>query len=266
MTEKDTITPASDDELLSAYIDGELPAAESEQLTERLAKEPALVRRLEALRSADERTRDLYAALDRAPMPQSVLDLLNAPEGGTADAPAADKVIRFPARPLTRFFELPVAIAASVALLAGLLLADVFREVPGAGAGTLTAGAVPSGTALNDLLETGQGGRTVELADGVSGRVHLTFEDGAGDWCRQVSVGGAALIVHGVACRRGGDWRMETVALGSAMSPGGTFATASDASPPAVEAAVDALIGPRSPLGEEKESLVISEGWKKTAE
>ena len=88
MTEIDDNT---DDIALSAYIDGELPDADARALKERLLKEPALARRLKVLRGADSDALRLYSAIDKRPMPQGVLDLLDR-------APKSSNVITFPKR------------------------------------------------------------------------------------------------------------------------------------------------------------------------
>jgi hypothetical protein len=80
--------PFSDDELLSSHLDGELTAEEMARLGERLATEPELRDRLEALRSAeelaatavvplaaDDADRMILAALDASTTADNVTDL-----------------------------------------------------------------------------------------------------------------------------------------------------------------------------------------------
>ena len=247
-----------DDELLSAYLDGELPGDEADALTARLAREPQLMRRLEAMRSADAAVRDVYATIGTTPMPAAVLDLFDKAQPDTK----AENVVAFPARGIRRFFEAPMALAASVALVAGffgahLLRQDSVRTGPEA---AFVAGTVAADSALYSLLETAPGGETRDLA-GNAARVLLTFEDVNGDWCRQVTVGATDGTLHGVACRRDAGWQLETIALGDAGTPGGQFGTAAGSIPEAVEAAVDTLLGAGAPLESEEEMLIISEGW-----
>ena len=259
----DGIIHKSDDELLSAYIDNELPDEEAGALDERLGAEPELMRRLEALRAADAAVREAYAQIDRTPLPASVLDLFD----DARPASKADNVIAFPTGGIRRFFEAPVAVAASIALAVGfvgalLLRPDVLLPAPGA---VLVAGAVPSDSAFYELLESTPSGELRDLS-GDPAEVLLTFEDVTGDWCRQIRVGGAGHSIHGVACRRGGTWQLETIALGAAGTPDGQFGTAAGTAPGAIEAAVDGLIGAGAPLGAAEEKAFISGAWEKPAE
>ncbi|MDX1498889.1 MAG: hypothetical protein R3176_03265 [Woeseiaceae bacterium] len=252
----------NDDSKLSAFIDGELDERETEALTARLADEPALRARLEAMRAADEATRKVFATLDERPLPQGVMDLL----GASAAAPGGDNVVAFPQRGIRRFFQAPVAIAASVALVAGFLVSRQLEQVPDAGldAGLVTAGVVDADSALHGLLETGSSGEERPLGADARGRVLLTVADASGDYCRQFVVEGAGRAAHAVACRRAGDWELEAVGFAPAAAPG-TFQQAAGPVPPAVDATVDAITGGSDPLSLEEENRVISESWEKSA-
>ncbi len=259
----DSMRNMTDDELLSAYIDGELPNGEADALTERLAAEPELMQRLEALRSADGAVRDVYAAIEKTPLPASVLGLFDESQSETP----AGNVIAFPARGMRRFFEVPVAIAASLALVAGFLGATLLRQdalspPPGDG---FVAGPVAAGSELHDLLESAPSGRSQDLS-GRPAEVILTFADAGGDWCRQLRVGAEGRSIHGVACRRDAGWQLEAIALGDTGAPDGQFGTASGTTPGLVRAAVDALIGDDAPLEADQENRLIAEGWRKTAD
>lgn len=265
MTEQAEI---SDDEALSAWLDGELPQAEADRLTERLASEPALAHRLEAMRSADGQVRDAFAAVDDAPMPQSVLDLLQLEQRSAPAQDAASNVVPFPRRMVQPFLQAPVAIAAAVALAAGFFVSGQLRDgtLPGGPAESLYAGAIPAGSGLHALFETGESGRTMRLADGRSGQPLLTFADADGAWCRQVAIGGnAAGTVHAVACRRDGQWHTEVLSIDrqAVPDPAGPYQLASTTAPPAVSGVIDSLIGAGAPLDAPAESALIESGWQK---
>lgn len=249
----------TDDIALSAYIDGELPPNDARALKERLLKEPALARRLEILRGADSDALRLYAAIDKQPMPQAVLDLLGQEPTLAKDS----NVIAFPKRGLQQFFQMPVAIAASVALLAGLLVADVFREANLASpeSAGLYAGQVDTRSSLHQLLENGTSAQPGTLSDGVTAELLLTFQDRDGDYCRQLRVDGSGAPVQGVACRRGGAWQVEALSLSGARAPDGSYQQAGGETPAAIDSAVDSLIGARPPLDLEEENTIISSGW-----
>lgn len=248
-----------DDTLLSAYIDGELPAADADRVTARLAREPLLMRRLETLRAGDAAVREAFERVDNEPMPAAVLEML-----GAAPAKPAGNVVPLPARGAQRFFQLPVALAASVALLAGFLVSNLLRDEPGMGIDLEHGGAVASASPLHALLEGGVSGEARVLASGTTGEVLLTFEDRDGDWCRQVAVASGPEALHGVACRRDGTWQVEALGYTPAGRAGGVYLPAGSDTPEAVDAAIDGLIGPADPLDVPAENRVISGGWKKS--
>lgn len=252
----------TDDELLSAYIDGELPADEADTLTTRLETEPELMQRLEAMRASDDAVRTVYEAIDRTPLPDAVLKHFDEP----ASANPPDNVVAFPERGIRRFLQAPVAIAASVALVVGFVVSDFFRDdsaAPGVN-DSLVAGAVGMESELHALLEHGASGTVQDFGDGATAEVVLTFEDTGGDYCRQVRVDLPTRPAHGVACRRNDAWQMETIALGA--SAGGPFTPAAASTPEAVRTAVDDLIGTGEPLDPVRETEIISEGWKKSGD
>lgn len=259
MTETDEHT---DDIALCAYIDGELPELEVRALQARLLQEPELAQRLEVLRGSDSDAQRLFAAIDERPMPQAVLDLLEQ----TPAAADESNVIAFPLRGVQQFLQIPVAVAASVALLAGFLVADLFRttDLASPAVSNLVAGQIDANSHLHRLLEEGTSNDAQMLAEGVSAELLLTFKDLNGDYCRQLRVDGGAAPLQGLACRRGDAWQVEAVSIAAEPAPDGSYQLASGATPIAIDAAIDALIGPRPPLDAAEEKAIISNTWKKT--
>ena len=253
----------SDDERLSAWLDGELPRGEAKRLEARLAAEPALARRLERLREADRKAQHAFHALDASPMPQAVLDLLKDANAGCSQDAQKAQVVRLQPR-FPRFFEMPVAIAASVALVAGFLIRDLVAP-PGAGGGTAlpVSGVIAGDSGLYRMLERAPAGQPVDLAGSAVAEVVLTFQANDGDWCRQFRLGTAASALHGLACRQAVGWQLETASFAGPGPADATFQQAAGATPAALEAALRARLGGGEPLGPDEEFQVISEGWKK---
>lgn len=249
-----------DDEILGAYLDGELPEEQASGLAERLAREPRLRSRLEALRGADDATRAVFANLDEVPIPASVLGLFDA---GSRKATA--DIVPFPRRIVQSFTSMPVAIAASVALLAGFLVRDFLRDTPEPSGhfDLYEARVIDRETGLHDLLEHGISAEKRVLSNAASGRVLLTFEDGSGDFCRQLEIEAGERSGQGVACRRGRNWQIEAFAFTGPRSAAGAYRMASGETPKAIESTIDALIGRGDPLGPDEEKLIISNSWKK---
>lgn len=65
-----------DDEILSACHDGELPSTDSDAVQRRLAREPELADRLQAMQYVDAVAAGAFRARDRQPVPERILELL----------------------------------------------------------------------------------------------------------------------------------------------------------------------------------------------
>ena len=266
MTEVDD----KDDIALSAYIDGELPDEESRVLEQRLSNEPALARRLERLRGTDSDAQRVFAAIGERPMPQGVLDLLaeESPETEAGKDAETSNIVAFPQRGIKQYFQAPVAVAASVALLAGFLFGGVFqagKQTPVEPAG-LYAGQIRSDGKLHLLLEEGRSAETALLEEGRVAELMLTFQDRDGDYCRQLRVDGGGAPLQGVACRRGATWQVEAIGIAGKRSPDGSYQLAGGDTPAAIDSAIDELIGSLPPLDSDEENALISNAWKKSGD
>lgn len=244
-----------DDERLSAYMDGELEQDEAVRLERRLAAEPALARRLEELRAADRSAGRAYRAIDEVPLPEAVLALLRENEAGRSDAMPSAEVIPMPVRGPRRFLQMPVAIAASVALVAGFLVHDLV----GSGPAIELTGTVARDSDLYRLLETGVSSEALSLRDG-EGRIVLTFQGGEGAWCRQFRLRTEGAATQGLACRAAGGWQMDTASFAPAGGEG-PYRQAADETPPALERAVRDRLAGAALLGPDEEKSLISNGW-----
>ncbi len=252
-------TLRKDDQLLSAYIDGELSADDAAALVERLANEPALVQRLEAMRSGDDAVRRVYRQIDEMPLPGAVTELLDA----DVSEKDTSNVVSIRRRAMPRFVNLPVAIAASIALVAGFLALRQVQDDPQLNAvDALVAGRIEG--EVRDLLESSASGQPEMLGESAEMQVVLSFENESGNYCRQLFVAATARSVHGVACRDTAGWQIEAVAAGAPGTPGGQFRGAAADTPESVLATVDRLIGDRDPLGADEERALISGAWKKS--
>jgi hypothetical protein len=248
-----------DDELLSAYLDGELARVAADQLERRLTREPALAERLEAMRGMDRATAAAFRSIDERPMPRRVLELLG--EEGKDEQPGRSSVVPLRRRPaLGELFQLPVALAASIALAAGLWLG---RLLPGETPGGDYPSRITETSPLYTAFERTASGAALELDGGRYAEPVLTFLSGTGAWCRELRISGGAAPVDTLACRRDGAWHVELVTFGpAAEGPAeGSYGQASAGAAPAMRAALDALRGGEPPLGAAEEQAVIGGGW-----
>jgi putative transcriptional regulator len=220
---------------------------------------------------------DLTDDTGHQPVAAGDVDCICLVAGG---AQAADRIRPAPPRlvrllPDVRFRDYwsgPAAMAASVAVVLGL------------GLGWLLAGGPDAdGFAIEDLVRT-DGRRLIAYGplesalqslpsgeeaalsseDGMARLgVTMTFQNQAGDYCRQYRIDVLSHDYSGIACRTGGEWAVKIHALVPPQP------RASEQTVPAgggAEAAIDAVIGSLisgNPLVREDEARLMGKGWRK---
>ena len=269
----DDIEFRDDDELLSAYLDGELPADREAELERRLESDPGLALRLERLSEANAMLRDAFAPVIDEPMPETVLDALGAHAASSPDARRDDTrgatVVDLGARRSARepgAFPWPLALAASVTLAIGIVLGILIApQSGGPEAGLLAStGSVARGSELHDALETAPSGLAREVAAGLTVTTVLTFESRDGGYCRELAIAGADGSAAALVCRRDDGWQVEELSflpgpVPNGGQPGGVFRPAGQASS-AIDAAIDErIVG--DPLDSATEAALIERGW-----
>jgi len=251
------------DDVLSAYLDGELSADEMARVAAALANDPAAQARLAAFR----RVQALVGAADvkaLAPAPASLAEALRAaPVGGKARGGWFDGM-RAAAEAL---FALPRPALAAFALLlvgVGALAFAVARFVPDDGGALLiAANDVSARSALSGALDRVASGEGV---DAVGGHITLvaTFRDGDGRYCREYDYGAAApgtARVTGIACRADGAWRVDVAVLTRGEAALAGYVPASDEA----HRAVETLVRTRemgAPVSAADEAQAIARGWE----
>jgi hypothetical protein len=231
-----------DYELLSQYLDGELDAAATAALEQRLAEEPDLADLLARLRRLDA---DIAASVCAAATD-------NVPEHVAALLRDDGKVVPL-RRPLKRA-AWPAALAASVvAAVALLLVPGEDGRQPLTGSDALLAGALE--------VEPSRADGWVALADGRALQPVLTFPDRDGNWCREFLLRDDDQDWRGVACREAGRWETQVVARE-------TFLAAEEAYRPAGAGDNDKVAGfitrnaADIALGASEEQALITSGWQ----
>ncbi|QIB64585.1 anti-sigma factor family protein [Kineobactrum salinum] len=237
-----------DFELLSAYLDGELDAAAVRALEQRLPREPLLASKLLQLRELQASLQLAFGdSADGARVPVRIRELLQ---------PQPERILPLPHRHKrwSTGLRSSVAIAASLILALGLVLAPQWQQQRHPAADTLLSAALettPSRAAGWD-----------QLADGRQLRGLLSFPSRDGSWCREYLLASDARTVHGVACRDGGHWEPRVTVEEAAMDNGESVyrtASANDSDPIADFIAAEAS---DVAAGAEKESGLIANHWQ----
>ena len=202
------------DELLCAYMDGELDAAMHARVEQALVDDAGARVRLERMRVADERL--------KAEIP---LPALQPNDPLSARILGGEPVSRT-TRPALRW---SVAITALAAGISGVIVGFVLskpQEVPEAPVVASAPSPSLSGASSNTLLaalDSGESGKTIEDGERAA-QVILTFETEDGRYCRAFRSREASAAAEGVACRNGAQWQV--VAWDGTVDPNEGFRVA----------------------------------------
>jgi hypothetical protein len=222
------------DDILSAYLDGELAPEDAERLRALLACDADLAQRFERLRLAGELAREAFEPLALARAPHA----LRAAAGASWSR-----------------FAAPAA-AALAACAAGVVLGVSLR---GEGSGRLFSidGGIVAAPAVARALDDAATSATMR-SGGVAVAPIYSFRDGDGRACRAFRASASDATVEGAACRDGAIWRI--LALAPTQARSGAFVQAGGDEPAAVAAAVDAAFAEE--ISAEEEAELIARGWR----
>jgi hypothetical protein len=248
------------DDILAAYVDGELDSAVRADIEEAVRKDPSIEQRIARYRALRNQIQAAYAAELEEPVPDRLMTALRTPEPrpapGVADLEAARA-----AKARTGRSGTLAAARWRYSLAASVLIA--------AGAGFLTWRHTHTAImeTVNGIL-VAQGSLAADLSDRLSGdgspgspvRIGLSFVAKSGDYCRTFSFSADA----GLACRRAGQWEILALAKQDAMDSGDSqFRTAGSAMSAKVRAAVEQRIA-GEPLDRAGELAARDKNWSNT--
>lgn len=204
------------DELLCAYMDGELDPEMRVRVEQALVDDAGARVRLERMRVADERLKaeiPLQAVQSNDPLSARILG-------------------RRPVPPVSRPARWPVAISALAAGISGIVVGFVLsrsqepKVVPVVAAVTSTSTSLSGASSKQLLLATLESGESGKAA--VEGeravQIILTFEADDGRYCRTFGARDAHASAEGVACRTNGQWQV--IAWDGTADPGEGFRAA----------------------------------------
>ncbi len=261
-----------DDETLTAYIDGELPAERMAEITAHLEKSPELAQRAERMRLADKLFTQASHAIDSKPMPTEILAMLEAFPDNADKSVRDQKITRLPFKGQQAVSRAPVwqmALAASVALFIGL----------GAGRGLMTpstsetasqvilaqqtAGVIGPGNVLFDILENQPSTLPVAINGTKDTTVMPVMTFRSGDtYCREFNVATTEASTRNIACRTENTWivRLSVGGGGQITSDNTQYQTASQADNPVITAMILDLIEGDA-LDANQEAEIIKHNW-----
>ena len=240
------------DETLMAFVDGELDAVQHADLERALTGDSALQARVAALQTQRRRVSAAFATVLDEPMPDRLAILLaNAPASPSAAVVnlGAARAARTQRRTMPGWAQWG-GMAASVVL--GVLIGVQFAGRGGDAPLGVRDGRLVAGGAIHQALSL-----QLASAGSMPVAVQLSFVDRDGAYCRTFST----MSMAGLACRRDGQWAVQTLAATS-VTADGAMRQAATSLPREVLDAVDQRIAGEA-LDATRERQARDQGWRR---
>ena len=243
-----------DEAELMAFVDGELDAETASRIAMSLATDSALRVAVERHRRLRVAARSAFGDVLAEPIPDA---LIAAVRRGRTTARVVDFAAARAAKGEAQARRpSPARLWQAGAIAAALVIGVAGGRVlmPGSSTNTPQAGLLAIAPGMAEALNVERPG----ARDGVT-RTGFSFRDHQGEYCRTFQTGRDPPI-SGIACRDAKGWSVRVAA--QSASPGSqTFRMAASDTPPAVLAAVDAMIeGPA--LDAEAEAIARADHWR----
>jgi anti-sigma-K factor RskA len=253
----------STDDMLMAYVDGELSAEDRARVEAEMHADPGVARRVEQHRALRNNLRNAFDGVLREPVPERLV----AAARGTGAAPVADFAAasararesrQASAERAKRRWSWPEWGAMAASLLIGVIVTRAALHSPDAAPFTSQGGQLVAQGALANALSNQLASTQPRDA---AAQVGVSFRAKSGQYCRSFTMrSGDALA--GLACREDDAWRIDVLARGDSAS--GDYQQASSALPPAVLSAVEQQIE-GEPLDAASESRARQSNWQRAA-
>lgn len=239
------------DEMLSAYLDNELSAADRIAVQNGLRDDPAVAARLAQLTRVNTLVGRQAALIDTVAMPAAVMAMLQTKPAASSNVVAMSGFRRVQQRLLQQMRE-HAALAASLALLAGFAGGQL---LPFTGEVQLTD---DTGSAAFTALETLPSGQTLTIDGDTRLTARFSFVDPQARYCRQYVIENSQGSSENLACRGQSGW-VPVASVYSNSSATGQYQTASG--PAMLDTLLDTMMqGPA--LSQAAEQNAISRHWQ----
>jgi hypothetical protein len=232
------------DDMLMAFVDGELDEIGRARVERALAADPALKARLEAQQRLRARLAAHYAPAIEEEVPERFRTMLETP---VVDLEAA-RARR--ARPL---WQSAAALAATLVLGLALGRTLLVPGAPASGPIAVEGGTMVAHGALAEALDSQLA--SAQAADAAT-RIGVSFARGDGRLCRTFDSQAAA----GVACRTDSGWQVMVTAAGSG-GPRGQYRQAGSENLLVQQAAQEMMAG--EPFDDAAERRARDSGWRR---
>ncbi len=242
------------DELLSAFLDAELDETQMEQIRQCIAEDESIANRVAELSLVDELLTEQYSKINHQPLPTELQNMLDQLPDNELPEQAA-QVVTFPDSEKKRApFKQHLAMVASVALVAGIGLTQLFSLT---GNNETTNLAEQNWSQVSDFLNTEPSSKTLSL-NTYQLQAKLSFTDKAGHFCRQFELVSQTQVQNNIACKVAGQWQL-AASFYQNKTDVAEYQTATATG--AVRQTVDAMAqGPF--LNKQQEQVAINNHWQ----
>jgi hypothetical protein len=240
------------DDMLSGFLDAELPQKDMEKVRLALETDDDLLMRMAELSQVDQWVLEHAQQIDHTEVPQKLMALaqqLDVKRNSNNTAPVNNVVHISAWRKWTADIKTPYAMAAGVALVASVAMLNLSQPVSDLGFSTDIA----------SVLDTELSGETVSIADGSEVKAQLSFENQQGQLCRQYQVAISDNRFTNIACRQSDGWELKAQHAEQGVVMTGDYQTASSSQQ--LEAVIDAMISGTA-LDRNQEQQAINNKWQ----
>jgi hypothetical protein len=239
------------DDILTAFVDGELDETTRQMVEAAERDDPDVRRRLAAHRQLRARLQNAFAATLHEPVPERLLTAVRKPA-----APVAP-IIRSAARKIS-ISAWPAFGSLAASILVGLGLGFAVWHGPDELLKTSSDGSVVAGGKLAKVLSTEL---AAERAPDRVATIGLSFLAKSGEYCRTFSLS-SGHAGAGLACRDGERWRIHLLApAANDGSAGSEYRTAGSNDSPQLRSLIESEIQ-GEPLTQEGEEAARRAGWR----
>jgi hypothetical protein len=253
------------DDMLMAYVDGELSAEERTRVEAAMQSNPEVARRVAEQRKLRTDLRTAFDGVLREPVPERLLaaargkasDVSNdSARGASVSDFATAAQARKDAREAraTRRWSWPEWGAIAASLIIGVIVAQFAMRSPGSAPFTSQQGQL---LAQGDLARTLSEQLASTQGAGAETSVGVSFRAKDGSYCRSFAM--RSTSTAGLACREGNAWRVDVLARTG--NEQGEYTQAGSALPAAVLNAIEQQIQ-GEPLDADAEARARESGWR----
>lgn len=240
------------EEMLHAYIDGELPPEDAARVVVHLADNPQDQARVDAILNLQETMAQTFDAPVHDPIPDAIYRTIMA-----GDTPATNVVPFYKRIPAPALWGSGIAAAAAVM---AIMVSSAIAPGPNS---QIQVGPVATNSALHDLLTTQPSGTTIGLPDQATLTAMASFATPNHGLCREVELITAARteLETAVSCRRDdGTWFVELATAVPGVDQSTGFVPASGDTSDAVGDFLD-QIGADFAMTADEEHRAIRHNW-----